>query len=181
MQEAIPLIVDIPAGMDSGIWPVTTGVPFPDNDESGLSESEAVCVHYDSLPLPTQTKVSANWPSGRVRWLLVDFQVDTAVWSHQQYDTPVEAVEGSPFTLRPGDSPAPEGALEVLISDQNERRIALGKPGRYVSISGAGELLVRFGSTVKDDRWATVLDGSLGFQLESGGARLSGTRRLDGD
>lgn len=75
----IPLIVQetlypgsVP-GISRKADPVTVGVPLPDNAAEGASETHSLTVRGAGLG---QFRVLGRWPSGRIKWLLVDTQVD---------------------------------------------------------------------------------------------------------
>ncbi len=54
--------------------PVTVGVPLPDHLVT--DPGRLMLVQPDGRPLPTQVRALDSWPSGSVRWALVDGQVD---------------------------------------------------------------------------------------------------------
>ncbi|MFP3903430.1 MAG: beta-L-arabinofuranosidase domain-containing protein, partial [Armatimonadota bacterium] len=58
---------------DRSAEPVTAAIPFP---RSTLGDGMKVCVHNANLPVPTQSRTTATWPDGSVKWLLVDFLAD---------------------------------------------------------------------------------------------------------
>jgi hypothetical protein len=59
------------AGVNRTAEPVTVGVPLPDNATSGASDVNQLTVSGASVG---QFRVLGRWPSGRIKWVLVDTQ-----------------------------------------------------------------------------------------------------------
>ncbi|MFO7946642.1 MAG: glycoside hydrolase family 127 protein [Armatimonadota bacterium] len=70
---AIPIHFPKLSQYDRPAEPVTAAIPFP---EGTLADGMDVCAHNGNLPVPTQSRTTATWPDGSVKWLLVDFLVD---------------------------------------------------------------------------------------------------------
>ncbi|MGD0088920.1 MAG: PKD domain-containing protein [Planctomycetota bacterium] len=69
----LPLTVANPEATDKLATVVTSGIPFA---QSVLSDANSVSLLRDGNALPLQTRITAKWPDGSVRWLLCDFQTD---------------------------------------------------------------------------------------------------------
>ncbi len=67
----VALKVTPPAGLILEGWPVSSGVPFPQGE---LTREENVTLHSGETELPLQTRISARWPDGSIKWLLCDFR-----------------------------------------------------------------------------------------------------------
>lgn len=70
----IPLQISGKSSVDYSGAPVTVGMPFA---QGALQSTDALCVLQDSQTLPLQSTVTATWPDGSVRWLLLDFILET--------------------------------------------------------------------------------------------------------
>jgi len=70
-RARVPVIVQ-PLEAPDGIWPITTGVPFPNGV---LRDGDRVrMLGPDGKETPIQVQTTARWsPDGFVRWLLLDF------------------------------------------------------------------------------------------------------------
>ena len=81
----VEIFVDVPAGLESftGSVPVTFGIPFEDGE---FAPSDSVTMtDGGSNPIPAQFEVTSSWPSGDVRWILVDMLVDIVSGAVGQY------------------------------------------------------------------------------------------------
>lgn len=95
------LLVDESAALARKQWPVTIGVPLPNGWVNG-GQSVRVVDAKTSKPIPTQSRVLADWPGGRgARWLLVDFQTDLASRGKIR------------MSLQAGSPPAPKVKVDV--------------------------------------------------------------------
>jgi hypothetical protein len=91
---SVPLWIDSPAAT-AGEQPVTVGVPLPRGllaDAAGLGLLDAA-----GEPVPLQAAVTARWPDGSARWVLLDFVLGPVpegrpVWTlhHAPAATPTE-------------------------------------------------------------------------------------------
>lgn len=103
--QRITLTVHEPTYQPRADWPVTSGVPLPD----GTVDDPAQCRLLDSkgAVVPAQFKVTSRWPSGDIRWLLVDFLANTRTAQEATYvlECPVAATEAKPgVTVTPAAS-----------------------------------------------------------------------------
>ncbi len=71
--HSVPLVVGNPHPFALTRWPVATGVPFP---RGQLADPNQVRLMAGDDELPAQISLSARWPDGSVKWLLVSFQAD---------------------------------------------------------------------------------------------------------
>jgi len=68
--DPVRIHIDDPAGLNES-WPLTCGVPFP---KAALTDAAAVClVNGAGAQVPCQVDVTAAWPDGSVRWVLMSF------------------------------------------------------------------------------------------------------------
>lgn len=71
--HSIPLRIDEPTGVRRERWPVRWGVPFP---KGRLASPETVrLLGPEGQEVPCAVSVSAQWPDGSVKWLLLQFQI----------------------------------------------------------------------------------------------------------
>ena len=66
----IPLAVRNPHAFAVDQWPITTGVPFA---QGTLGSAEQVRLVRGEEEVPAQVQLTARWPDGSVKWLLVTF------------------------------------------------------------------------------------------------------------
>lgn len=72
----VTLAVEDVASFDRGLWPVTSGVPFP---RALMRADEDLALRDErGKAVPLQHEVLARWPDGSVRWALLDFQVHSS-------------------------------------------------------------------------------------------------------
>lgn len=125
----VPLQVDVPAGIRSGFWPVTLGVPFP---EGVLSSDSVVTVTLNGEPVPTQTAPLATWRKDgkHVRWLLVDFQANAGRTASTEYrlvakpgKKPVTSSPSLRFHREGNVLKVDTGAAEFVVRDRGGFRI----------------------------------------------------------
>ena len=73
--HTIPLAVRNPHPFAVEDWPVTTGIPFPRGE---LASPAHVRLLGQKGEEPAQVTLTARWPDGGVKWLLVTFLADAA-------------------------------------------------------------------------------------------------------
>ncbi len=81
----VEIFVDVPAGLASftGSVPVTFGIPFEDGE---FTPSDIMTmIDGGGSPIPAQFDVTSSWPSGDVRWILVDILVEIINGAVGQY------------------------------------------------------------------------------------------------
>jgi len=71
--QTVPLTVRNPHPFAVEDWPVTTGIPFPRGE---LASPDHVRLLGQRGEEPAQVKLTARWPDGSVKWLLVTFFAD---------------------------------------------------------------------------------------------------------
>jgi len=122
----VPLRIDVPEGLQVGLWPVTFGVPFP---KGALKPGAPVAVTANGKPVPTQTVPLATWDrEGKsIRWLLVDFQVDAA------------AAKGTDYRLHFGAAaPVPAAAKPLRVERDGHHLVVDTGAGRFAVRDGNG-------------------------------------------
>lgn len=78
---SVPLRVEAPAGATLKAWPVTSGVPFPQGALGSADHLALADAAGKSVPL--QATVTARWPDGSVKWVLLDFRHSGASATYQ--------------------------------------------------------------------------------------------------
>jgi hypothetical protein len=106
--------------------PASFAVPFP---EGQIAPGDTVTVSRDGEAYPTQTRPTAHWPDGSVKWLLVDALVDLPGNAATNY----ELIVGEP-------SPAPSDEAQVEI-DEGGPRIVTGPLTLSLAAAGGRGLL----------------------------------------
>ena len=112
---AVEVFLWEPSGVNRPQWPITFGVPFP---KGALADKDQIRLRDGDRELAVASRVTAQWPDGSVRWLLLDFQVDLlgngrrslaldygpGVKSSAKASTPVKVVEeGDAVSVTAGD------------------------------------------------------------------------------
>ncbi|MFW6155672.1 MAG: beta-L-arabinofuranosidase domain-containing protein [Armatimonadota bacterium] len=171
--------------------PTTCAVPFP---EGQLSPDAAVALTRDGVSAPTQTRPTALWPDGSVKWLLVDALVDLPGNASTHYELTVEAQPLSPtdearVEIR-DDAPRVEtGRLVLELAGPDERGLirSIAVDGRVMASGGelvGPELTIegqRFVAAVGEGGWRVVEPGPVRLVVEADGKHVSvhGAQRLD--
>ncbi|MFH1924692.1 MAG: hypothetical protein ABIP48_32980, partial [Planctomycetota bacterium] len=63
-------------------WPVTSGIPFPQGE---LGSVDHVRLMLGDEETPAQIRLTARWPDGSVKWLLVTFQASAPAQGESDY------------------------------------------------------------------------------------------------
>jgi hypothetical protein len=126
---SVPLLVE---SRCPGPQPVTLGVPFP---KGTLTDGKVALRDADGRPVPVQAEPLARWSDGSVRWLLLDFVVDTMAtgcghWALRAADAG-RTPPGSPLAVKDTDDAVVvrTGAAEFHIDRHGFRpfaRVLLG-------------------------------------------------------
>lgn len=121
---SVPLRVEPPASAGPGLvdWPVTSGLPFPRGELGSASHVRLQNASGQSLPL--QASVTARWPDGSVKWLLLDF-------THRGGGAAAYNLEYGPDVTRtlPPSAPAaplPPSELALIDASGMEHQVTLG-------------------------------------------------------
>ncbi len=110
---------------------VQVAVPFP---AGTLREPDTVVVRDGQRLCPVQSRVTARWPDGSVRWLLVRFLVDL----------PANAPKTCVIDVAAAPGPAPAEPVRIAASGRGKRDVTTGPLA--VQLGGPGEpLLTRCG------------------------------------
>ena len=72
--QTIELLLEEPAGVERNRWPVTRGVPFPEDVLHDTAHLRLLDAAGQEVPL--QAQVLTTWPNGSLRWVLLHFQAD---------------------------------------------------------------------------------------------------------
>jgi len=112
----IPLIVHEPTQHSRTAWPVSSGVPIPEG--TVIDAARCRVVGADGAPVPAQFKALSYWPNAiSIRWLLVDFLVDTT------------AGEDARYTLECNVDPVPiDSPITIEAFEERAVRIAADAP-----------------------------------------------------
>jgi hypothetical protein len=105
--ETIPLILQNASAAPRENWPVTAGVPL----SQGVLRDEKLARLRDEKgrELPLQTRALSRWEDGSIKWLLLDFQVNSA---------PRQTVN---YQLETGAATSVKAASPLQISENAER------------------------------------------------------------
>lgn len=118
----VPLTVRNPHSAAISSWPITQGVPFP---QGVLGDAQHVrLVDAAGRPVPMVAEVTARWPDGSVKWLLLDFQADLPAKAEArftlQYGPTVKA-------SRPNQGIEINQTDEAMVIDAGTLRISLNR------------------------------------------------------
>lgn len=102
--------------------PCTVAVPYP---QSALADCSTAAVKDGERAVPTQTKATALWPDGSVKWLLAHFLAD------------LPGNSGKRFTLVPeGEAPAP---TNPATAEMRNGAVVIRTGAIVVELAGPGE------------------------------------------
>ena len=113
MVKRIRLHIENAGGINRPAWPVTQGIPFPDEE---LKQGAPVqVVDSEDTVLPTQFATLGTWNKDRkfVKWLLIDFQAD------------LKADESRTFFLEYGDEIEQTQPPHPVTVEENEKSILI--------------------------------------------------------
>ena len=116
-------------------WPVTRGVPMPEGMLRGTDGLGVVSPAGANIP--TQFRVTGQWPDGSVKWVLVDFQADAGPSGKAVYTLTDETVEDTPPSPTPATSVSIEETEHDLHVDTGALRFRVGRRryGLFHSVS----------------------------------------------
>lgn len=171
--------------------PATCAVPFP---QGRLEPNESVAVRREGQISPTQTRPTALWPDGSVKWLLVDTLVDLPGNAAADYE--LSAGTKAPLPPDPVRAADVENAPRIETGRLTLQLVAPGEAGllRSIAVDGQevaaeGELAgpeitvggERLCATVDEDGWRVVEPGPVRLVLEADGVHVGadGARMLD--
>lgn len=80
--NTIPLMVVNPHKVAARQWPITTGIPFP---RATLASEDHVRLMFRNEEVPAQVQLTARWPDGSVKWILVTFLAGLPAESRLEY------------------------------------------------------------------------------------------------
>ncbi|MHC4872723.1 MAG: exo-rhamnogalacturonan lyase family protein [Planctomycetota bacterium] len=178
-NKSIPLNIDIPTGIKTGIWPVTTGVPFP---REALTDAKSVTVLENGKAIATQTVPLAFWNRQHmkgedIRWLLVDFKVDASSVRDNTYALTWgkgTETEGLTYKQEDGKLTVNTGKAEFIINEK--------APFAITSAKSAGRQLVKSDKPVTFDiidhkgTTFTAAGDIKGVEIEDSGPNRLGIR-----
>ena len=102
--------------------PCSVAVPFPQGD---LADPAGVAVCDGDAPVPTQCRVTATWPDGSVKWLLVHFLADLPGNAGKAF----RLRTGGPAPPDPPDAPMAAVVNDVCTVRTGPFALTLGAPG----------------------------------------------------
>jgi len=133
-------------------WPVTTGIPFP---QGQLGSADHVRLLADEGEVPAQVRLTARWPDGSVKWLLVTFRASVAGEAVSKYRLE--------FGRRVRRTP-PRQAISVtegrtgVVIDTGELRFRIDPAGNLADFQRGGRRLIASGEACRS--LATGADGA---------------------
>ncbi len=80
--KGVPLTVRNPHPFAVQQWPISTGIPFP---QGALGSADCVRLLRGAEEVPAQVRLTARWPDGSVKWLLVTFLADAPAAKQADY------------------------------------------------------------------------------------------------
>lgn len=80
--KTVPLAVRNPHPFAVRQWPISTGVPFP---QGALGSADCVRLLRGDSEEPAQVQLTARWPDGSVKWLLITFLADAPPAGQAEY------------------------------------------------------------------------------------------------
>jgi len=157
----IPLVVQNPHEFAVARWPITTGVPFAQGALASAAHVRLVC---DAEEIPAQVQLTARWPDGSVKWLLLTFLASAPAAGKAEYHLecgpsvrPTAVAEG--LTIRPATDGVHirTGTLNLRVDRQgNLSDVSVDNQHRFADQARA--------ATVAEDPHGTVFlpgDGTL--------------------
>ncbi len=172
---------------DRAAEPCSVAVPFPCGM---LGDASRFVVHDGGRPIPTQCRVTAMWPDGSVKWLLVHFLADLpgneekdfeCRWGQEPPPVPAEPVaaetSGAEVVVRTGDLRVSLGAHEAsgLLGGIRYRDLQVNgaeMEGPWV-VSARGE---RWTAAPGVEGWRVIEAGPVRVVVETRGKHVGGDR-----
>ncbi len=112
-------------------WPITTGVPFP---AGVLGSADDVRLLRGGREVPAQVAVTARWPDGSVKWILVSFVADAPASGVSAYE--LEYGRGVRRSAAPERPARVERQADGLVIDTGALRVRIDRHGQLVLPSG---------------------------------------------
>lgn len=104
---AVPLAVQNPHEFAAARWPITTGVPFA---QGALASADQVRLMHAGEEHAAQFQLTARWPDGSVKWLLVTFLASVPAGGQTEYRLECgPAVQAAAATEGLTVQPTPDG------------------------------------------------------------------------
>ena len=149
---SVPLAVRNPHSFPIQSWPITTGIPFP---QGQLGSADQVRLLSGEVEVPAQVRLTARWPDGSVKWLLVTFQASVAGEAAGEYR--LEFGRRIRRTPPPAAVSVTEGRSGVVI-DTGGLRIRIDPAGNLADLQRGASRLLAPGQTCRS--LATEADGA---------------------
>jgi len=146
--------------------PATVAVPFA---EGALPADTAVAVVDGDIALPTQSRPTANWPDGSVKWLLADFLANLP--ANAPTDLVLRAGEPPPTPLSPARAKLDEGAARMEAGPLSVSLNGPGECGLLREVTLEGEVLAAAGELMGPE--IAIGGRSLIAQIDAAGWRIA--------
>ncbi len=174
----IPLAVRNPHAFAVAQWPITTGVPFA---QGTLGSEEQVRLVRGEEEVPAQVQLTARWPDGSVKWLLVTFLASAPAAGQADYHLECGprvrwAAVGEGLRVTPSGAAVAEtrvfvvdgveistGALSLRVDRQGNLRDVSADGGRRFADNA------RAGTVAEDSQGTTFLPGEGTLEIEESG------------
>ncbi len=171
----MPLRLHFPrlSRFDRTAEPIRFAAPFP---QGALRPEEAVAVAIGDRSVPTQACLTATWPDGSVKWLLVDALVDLPGNASAEYALQTGASAPPPAT--PAHAEVSDGAATLHSGPLTVRLAGPGQPGLISEISldgrivASGEELLGPEATIGGERFVACVDEAGWEIVEPGPVRV---------
>jgi hypothetical protein len=174
----IPLAVRNPHAFDVSHWPITTGVPFA---QGALVNAEQVRLVCGQKEVPVQVQLTARWPDGSVKWLLITFLASAAAAGQADYRLEcgptvrrAEVIEGLTVT---GSGVAVPGTrlftADGVQINTGALSLRIDRQGNIADVSDFDRRRfadnARAGTVAEDPQGETFLPGDGTLEIEEGG------------
>ena len=134
--HAVPLAVRNPHSFALAQWPITTGIPFPKGE---LGSVDHMRLMGGKGEVPAQVRLTARWPDGSVKWLLVTFLADAPAGGQAEHRLEYgRTVRRAPA---PGGLSAAKTATGVVL-DTGALRLRIKPNGEIADVERGGQRLL---------------------------------------
>jgi hypothetical protein len=163
----IPLAVQNPHDFAVARWPITTGIPFA---QGALGSAAHVRLIRDTEEVPAQVQLTARWPDGSVKWLLITFLASAPAAGQADYRLecgpsvrPTVMAEGLTVESSADGVQVSTGALTMRIDREgNLQDVSTGDGRRFADNARA--------ATVAEDAQGTMFPPGAGtLEVEESG------------
>ncbi len=170
-----------PSGVNRPDWPLTFGVPFP---KGAIHHEREIRLWDEGNEIPVAAKITAQWPDGSVRFLLLDFQVDLRGNEKKYLDLEYGPNIRSSAVLNPVIN-VTERQGEVIVSNGSDLTVTFksGERMPFADISFKGQSLLSknfaFCSLIENGKTFGAVEG-IGHVIVEDQNNFRAVVRMDG-